>query len=86
LGCKKDEGLNLKIGFGAALYTICDWKVRFSNCPENAEGYHWDFGDGQTLDEFESKHVYSGSNQNNVSSIAFSGNKSDTIRKRIYDG
>ncbi len=83
--CKKDEDSNVKACFETNIDAKNDGIVQFTNCSENAQSYHWDFGDGQTSEEFEPRHVYTGSIPNNVTLIAFNGNKSDKISKRIYD-
>ena len=85
--CKKDktEDLNVKACFSTTFDETNDGIVQFTNCSENANSYHWDFGDGKTSEEFEPKHVYSGSIPINVTLTAFNGNNSDMIVKRIYD-
>lgn len=87
--CKKDkiedETLKVKACFGTTTDIRNDGIVQFANCSENAKSYLWDFGDGKTSEEFAPKHVYSSTFPVNVTLIAFDGNKSDTITKRIYD-
>lgn len=89
LGCKKDkaeiEDQTLNACFGTKINTINDGVVEFSNCSENANSYLWNFGDGTTSEEVAPTHVYAGGFPFNVTLIAYNGNKSDTITKRIYD-
>lgn len=86
-GCKKDnvEAPEVKACFGFQPDAINISKVQFENCSENAGSYFWNFGDGATSTEFEPAHVFLGSSPFYVTLIAYNGNKSDTIIRRVID-
>lgn len=83
---KEEQPVELLIAcFGANPNEINDGEVQFTNCSENANEYHWDFGDGNTSTEKEPLHIFEGDFPYNVTLIAYNGNDTDTIMKPIYD-
>ncbi len=57
--------------------------VSFHNLSQNAETYHWDFGDGMTSDSVNPVHRYRGSGNYLITLKAIKGKKEKTIEKRI---
>jgi gliding motility-associated-like protein len=74
--------VRVKADINASLYVefssgIRPFLVKFYNSSENADKYLWDFGDGNTSEEFEPSHEYLTPGSYDVTLIANSGNCSD---------
>ncbi len=63
---------------------IAPTRVSFTNESEKAETYYWDFGDGNSSEEFEPEHSYNLSGNYTVVLTAIKGNKKTMEEKDIY--
>ena len=52
--------------------------VEFKNTSEDATGYLWDFGDGETSEEIDPVHVYAGTGNYTVTLISYNSCGADT--------
>jgi hypothetical protein len=84
ISCHKDEErLKVKACFTYNPTEVTTGEVQFTNCSENATGYLWDFGDGETSHEKSPKHKFNGSFPYTVTLTAYHGNRKDTLSKQL---
>jgi PKD repeat protein len=61
-------------------------EVQFSNCSEDAEYYHWEFGDGNSSNQEKPTHIYTNTGQYIVSLIALSKNEEkESLVTKVID-
>jgi len=85
ISCKKEHTNEVKACFEFYPNEINAGEVQFTNCSENATGFLWKFGDGQTSIEKAPMHLFERGFPFNVTLIAYNGNETDSISKRIHD-